>query len=473
MQTAIYVRISKDVAGQSLGVQRQEEECRALAEKLGWDVADLYVDNDLSATSGVRRPNYERLLEDMRAGKLGAVVAWHVDRLTRQPRELETLISIADDKRVVFALCRAGELDLSTSSGRLVARLLGAVARHEAELKSERQVAQKHQSAVAGNPNMGGARPFGWKSDRMTVEPSEAAVIRRMAGMILTGETLNAVVRMLHDAGVPTPRGGTQWSLISARRILVNPRTAGLATYKGVTVGKGNWDSILTEEEWRRLDERFARTKAARGVQRNSGVALLSSTMLRCGVCGFGLSTSSGVRADGLVRIYSCRDKYLPGRAGFRKSCGKVSVTAQLLEDDIAERVLGKHLRSVSQPVMVAAGEAPDDPAGDPLKVLAELENRLRQTGVDYAEGLLGRPEFLSARGRLTELIEVERRNVNVTNAPSVPVGSVDALVAWWEFATLSQKRALVEWNVVGVKVKSQSTSRHKYEPDRVEVTWR
>ena len=473
MRAAIYVRISKDVRGESLGVQRQESECRALAEKMGWDVSDVYVDNDLSATTGVRRPQYERLLVDMKEKRVGAVIAWHVDRLYRQPHELEVLIPIADEAGVVFSTCRAGEIDLSTSAGRLVARLLGAVARHEIELKSERQRAQKRQSALAGNPNMGGARPFGWKEDRKTVEPFEADVIRRMSGMILAGETLNAVVDMLHDDEVPTPRGGTRWSLISARRILTNPRTAGIASYRGEPVGPGLWEPILSEDEWRRLSERFARTKAARGVQRNSGVALLSSSMLRCGICKYGLSTSTGERVAGPVRIYTCRDKYVAGKPGHRKSCGKISVTAEYLEDDIAERVIARTLRKSSQKAMGDAVAMVDKSADDPVRVLAELEGRLRQVGVDYAEGLLGRPEFLSARGRLTELIEVERRNVKVTNEPTVPAGSAAELVAWWEGATLSQRKALVGWHVLEVVVSGHTPALQRYDQRRVTVTWR
>ena len=57
---AIYVRISRDRNGDCLGVERQEQECRTLAERLGWTVTEVYSDNDISAFSGRRRPDYER-----------------------------------------------------------------------------------------------------------------------------------------------------------------------------------------------------------------------------------------------------------------------------------------------------------------------------------------------------------------------------------------------------------------------------
>jgi DNA invertase Pin-like site-specific DNA recombinase len=61
------------------------------------------------------------------------VLAWHTDRLHRSPKELETYIDLCEPRGVVTRTVRAGELDLATASGRMVARQLGAVARYESE----------------------------------------------------------------------------------------------------------------------------------------------------------------------------------------------------------------------------------------------------------------------------------------------------------------------------------------------------
>ncbi len=82
-RAAIYTRISSDPKDTQLGVQRQEDECRQLVALRGWEVAGVYQDNDQSAFNGHARPEYRRLLEDVRAGRVQAVVAWHPDRLTR------------------------------------------------------------------------------------------------------------------------------------------------------------------------------------------------------------------------------------------------------------------------------------------------------------------------------------------------------------------------------------------------------
>ncbi|MGH3800706.1 MAG: recombinase family protein [Pseudonocardiaceae bacterium] len=134
-RAAIYVRISRD----KVGVERQEADCRELAGRLGWTVAEVFADNDLSAYSGKRRPRYCAMLEAVRAGRVEAVLAWHTDRLHRSPVELEDYITACNESRdVPTHTVQAGPLDLSTPSGRMVARQLGAVARYESEHRSER-----------------------------------------------------------------------------------------------------------------------------------------------------------------------------------------------------------------------------------------------------------------------------------------------------------------------------------------------
>jgi site-specific DNA recombinase len=71
-------------------VARQEEDCRALCEQRGWVIAEVYTDNDVSAYSGKPRPAWQQLISNVQSGAIDAVAGWHVDRLTRSPRESES-----------------------------------------------------------------------------------------------------------------------------------------------------------------------------------------------------------------------------------------------------------------------------------------------------------------------------------------------------------------------------------------------
>src|SRR2546426_3620371 len=123
MSTAIYARISDD-RQEGAGVGAQLKDCRALVKGHGWGPTSEFVDNDVSAFSGKPRPQYTAMLQGVRAGSIDRVVVWHIDRLYRQPRELEDLIDLADRGRVQVVTCHAGDLNLGTDDGITMARVL-------------------------------------------------------------------------------------------------------------------------------------------------------------------------------------------------------------------------------------------------------------------------------------------------------------------------------------------------------------
>ncbi|MGB8500910.1 recombinase family protein, partial [Mycobacterium sp.] len=219
MRAGIYVRISQDRTGAGLGVERQADDCQQLCEAKSWKVVEVYVDNDVSAFSGKRRPEWERLLADIAAGEIDAVVGWHVDRLTRSPRELEDVIDLAERHGLELATV-TGDIDLGTVSGRTFARMLGVMARNESEHKSERQRRANEQSAAAGKVHGGGMRPFGYAKDRRTVVTEEAEIVKECAERVLAGDSLRGVARELRARGAQTS-AGRDWQPRSLRQVLL------------------------------------------------------------------------------------------------------------------------------------------------------------------------------------------------------------------------------------------------------------
>ncbi|HYJ72326.1 MAG TPA: recombinase family protein, partial [Actinomycetota bacterium] len=304
-RAAIYTRISQDREGAGLGVERQEADCRALAEQLGWTIVAVHSDNDLSAYTGKPRPGYLALLADLRAGTADAVVCWHTDRLHRSPVELEEYIAVCEPRTVPTQTVKAGPLDLATPSGRMVARQLGAVARYEVEHQIERQVAARLQAATAGRWS-GGRRPYGYQADGVTVEVAEADVLRWAAAQVLAGRALTAIVADLNRQGSTTSTG-RPWKATELSRTLRRPRNAGLMQHRGQVVGTAGWPPILDEATWRVVVAVLTDPRR----RTNSGVArrwLLSGLAL-CGVCGEPVrSTSAGtVHGRPTKPAYTCR----------------------------------------------------------------------------------------------------------------------------------------------------------------------
>src|SRR6476619_6368114 len=208
VRCAIYVRISQDTNGERLGVTRQLEDCLALAAELGWQVAARYDDNDLSAFDGRYRPGFEALLDAMKTGQVDALICWHVDRLYRSMKDLERLIAIAEANRVQIRTVQSGELDLSTSAGRMMARILGSVARAEGEHKGERQKRANAQKAAAGKWQTAN-RKFGYTTTGQPLEP-EATALRTAVAEVLAGKSLRKVAMEWNAAGLKTTLAGKE-----------------------------------------------------------------------------------------------------------------------------------------------------------------------------------------------------------------------------------------------------------------------
>ncbi|MGI8763022.1 MAG: recombinase family protein, partial [Ilumatobacteraceae bacterium] len=106
MRAAVYCRISRDPQGTELGVRRQQNDATALCEREGWEIADTFVDDDRSAYSGKLRPGLIALRDLVKSGDVDVVVAWHPDRLTRHPRELEDLIDLSEATHTTVRTCQ-------------------------------------------------------------------------------------------------------------------------------------------------------------------------------------------------------------------------------------------------------------------------------------------------------------------------------------------------------------------------------
>jgi DNA invertase Pin-like site-specific DNA recombinase len=229
-------------------VQRQEVECRALADRLGLEVGGVFVDNDISAYRNARRPAWIELSERIRSGEFRSLISWHPDRLTRHPLQLEALVELLEMTGTRVYTVAAGEYDLGTATGRMCARVVGAVARHESEHKSERIRVQTRLDAYAGKARNLGTRPFGFEKNGIDHRLDEAKAIRNAVRQVFAGKTLTYIA-----AQMPLGTRGRPLRPPELKKTLLNPRMAGFRTYHKEIVAVGEWPPIIDPETWRRL----------------------------------------------------------------------------------------------------------------------------------------------------------------------------------------------------------------------------
>lgn len=301
VRASIYVRISLDKTGEGLGVDRQEKKCRELCEEKGWEVSEdrIFRDNDISATTGKRRPGFEALL----ASSPEVIVVWHLDRLLRKNKDLERVIDLEVD---VHPVTSAGPLDLSSSTGRMYARMGTVIATFEGEQKAERMWLEASQRAEKGKP-WWSSRPFGFEMDA-THRADEAAALVKTYEDLLTGASLPTLARQLNDAGHSTCRGG-QWTATTLRPVLLNARNAAIRVYDGEEVGPAAWEPIVPEDTWRAA-VRLLTNPARRTGGGGAAPRHLLTGVATCGVCDSPVKIGwRGGRkgTPGAYPVYVCR----------------------------------------------------------------------------------------------------------------------------------------------------------------------
>jgi DNA invertase Pin-like site-specific DNA recombinase len=389
LSVSLYLRLSLDKEGTGLAVERQEQECRALAERNGWTVRHVFSDNDISATSGRRRPGFEALLESEPEG----IVVWHLDRLVRLTTELERVLALDVDVHGVTS----GHLDLSNPAGRAVARTVTAWSQYEGEQKAERQYAAAAQRARAGR-SWWSSRPFGYEMDG-TLRKDEAKALAQAYADVVAGLSLRAVVGKLNASGHLTCRGNP-WRTTTLKPVLLNPRNAAIREYDGEEVGPAAWKPVVPEQTFRAAARILSDPSRRRSGGFTSEANLLTG-WATCGACEGRLKAGwVGKKGEeGSYPVYTCRERSCVAHP-VREADDVVLHRAVMLATDEAYTSAWPRLY----------GELNDEKAAELVTEERSLEVRLTEVAEDYAAGTLTRAQMQIAtakmRGRLDQIQE-------------------------------------------------------------------
>lgn len=460
-----YARISRDDALEGRGVGRQTEDIAKVCDCHGWELGETITDNDVSASrySKKPRPGYRRLLELIEAGTVDRAVVYDVDRLLRQPRQLEDLIDLCEERNGAFELHNInGMVDLTTSSGRFTARGLVAKAAMESDDLSRRLKRAYDQKAAEGKPH--GTRAFGYMPDGMTINETEAALLRQAAADVLTeGTSLTKIARRWNALGVLTPQRAKLWNNTTVKSVLIGPRAAGLRRHRGEVIGPAKWPAILDRPTHDRL---VAELGPNPNRPRKPSRRQAFTGLIRSSVTGLPLDRDS-VRGHPTYRAHN-----RPGR-----EAGSVNIAAGTLETLILEmlfaavendelgRILGEQRRR--------RHAVPD---------LGAIEDDLRGLAEDFGQGRITRGEWMAARHPLEARLQAAQAALDA-DARASALASVDVdLRARWPTLDVDRQRAILQAVFDGIYIRP-STRRGgpapmveglgRIELDRVDVRWR
>ncbi|PXW34067.1 UNVERIFIED_CONTAM: DNA invertase Pin-like site-specific DNA recombinase [Williamsia faeni] len=457
MRTAFYLRISLDKTGEELAVSRQREDCQAIAEKRGWDVVGEYVDNSISASDTRKnRPGYDALVTAYESGEFDALICWDLDRLTRQPRQLEDWIDAAEGRGLAIVTAN-GEADLTTDGGRLFARMKTAVARSEVDRKGARQRRAGRQRAESGK-RWGPRRAFGFEADD-SLNETEAAAIKAAYSEVLRGASLGSIATSWNAAGLPTTLGN-RWRSAQVRQLLLNARNAGLRSYHGKVVAEADHPAIVDPDTWREVVAVLS--DPARRCGPTRGRKYLLTGIVRCGACGGPMGSGRTTSRPAGALIYLCKN---PG-------CMKVSRNLERVDAAVQAAVVARLSRPDAAAVI--AHDDDDDATRAALRdEAALLRSKLDTLAAMFTDDELTESQMRTGTKRLKDKLAVIEPRLVEPERARVFAGVIgaDDVAAAFDGLGLDRQRAVID-TLATVTINPAGRGRG-FDPNLIVLDWK
>lgn len=282
LRCAIYTRVSTDQGldqdFNSLDAQSEASQAYIKSQAhAGWSLLKTKYNDGGFSGGNTDRPALQRLLEDVRAGKIDIIVVYKVDRLTRSLADFAKLVELFDKQNVSFVSVTQ-QFNTTTSMGRLTLNVLLSFAQFEREVTSER-IRDKIAASKRKGLWVGGMAPIGYdtKDRKISVNEAEANQVRDIFRSYLKLGSINLLMRDLRHRGIITkPRklrsgqsvGGIAFTRGSLAHLLRNRFYIGEVAFKGEILA-GEQPAIIDREFFEavqsKLDVQLNNHKTTRG----------------------------------------------------------------------------------------------------------------------------------------------------------------------------------------------------------------
>lgn len=211
LKTGIYLRVStEEQAKEGFSINAQKEKLTNYSKVNDWEIIDYYIDDGISAKNLKDRPNINRLIEDVKSGKVNNVLVYKLDRLTRSVKDLINLIEVFEEYNCSFNSLTE-KLDTTNAVGRMFIKIIGIFAEFERENLAERVSFGYEQKTREGNyTNTQGVNGYDYivgKGD-LVVNEQEKEIVNRIYEMYLNGTSMLKIAKTFNTENVPSKRGG-------------------------------------------------------------------------------------------------------------------------------------------------------------------------------------------------------------------------------------------------------------------------
>jgi DNA invertase Pin-like site-specific DNA recombinase len=255
---AVYTRKSSEEGLEQdfNSLQAQRESCEAFIASQrheGWKLIPTAYDDGGISGGTMARPALQRLLSDIRSGKVDVIVVYKVDRMTRALADFAKMVEIFDAHGASFVAVTQ-QFNTTTSMGRLTLNVLLSFAQFEREVTGER-IRDKIAASKAKGIWMGGGLPRGYRVEnrKLIIVPEDAEVVRAVYCLYQSSSSIRDLSITLRKQGIRARSSdgklGGWMSRGALYALLKNPIYAGLIAHKD-KLYPGQHEAIIDRETW-------------------------------------------------------------------------------------------------------------------------------------------------------------------------------------------------------------------------------
>jgi len=442
-----YARISDTDEERAPGIDRQLRIVHPLIKRLGGEVTKEYVDNDKSAYDPevIRDEGFEPWLADFIEGHNDGIAAYDLDRLFRQPVDLERVIrayvkAYKSGRPKPVLWLPSGSFDLTDADGQAMARVLVTFA-NQSSGKTVKRITDFYRDEALQGRIYSNYPAFG--RDKGEINEKEAKIIRDGARELSAGVKATSLAKSWRDKGILTKRG-KQWNGYAVKRLYLDPGIAGIAVYKGellrhedgkpITRVDGH---ILEIADWEEI------CLVIQPGKRERQTKSLLGGITRCGKCGRKMVRFP--RKNGRFS-YGCQSKDMGGCAGVTINGNQVDV---LITEFIQELLKGQEVEA---------------PAFTGQKRLDEIARIKRENQEARNAGSLSLSQWISS----LKSLEAEEGKLK---AEAAKLKRKVKIVATTEFPDLplDKQRAIIRTFIEAVVI-APSGKTGKFDPGRITI---
>ena len=400
LRVGLYERVSTlEQSSKGYSIDAQKDNLEEYCKKNNLKIVDHYTDEGISGTKPpLKRPELQRLLDDVQAGKIDMILFTKLDRWFRSVKEYFKVQEILDKYKVEWKAIHEN-YDTTTANGQMAITMFLAIAQNERDRTAERikvvlEHKRKNGEACFGGPSA----PFGYKKEpdengvvRLVKDPETKDAVQDFWNILIESKNLNKAIRQMHEVyGIE--KGWNTWSKISKSDF-----------YCGMHRGITDFCPAYVSPE------NFLKYIESRPIKSTpTGRVYIFSGLMRCPECDYKLGGGATKQKYGTYKLYRCVNRC--------KSCG--------FKKAVFEKKMEKYLMANIKKYMTDAIKLEEirqaSPRPKPKNNVKSLKEKLRRLNVMYMAGGKTDEEYVAETKALNAALTRAENNVVENTGPNI-----------------------------------------------------